>query len=149
MFMTKEEIQEITGKKNKNAQCRILREKGYKFLTRGDGTPVMLKTAMPRASVKADGELLTELEIIKKAKPIKQTSGVYFLIQGGVVVYVGKSINVHKRIGEHIANPDKCFDAYHVIRASVHKMAYVEEAYIKALRPVHNVQLKPSEESQD
>lgn len=25
MFMTKEEIREITGKKNKNAQCRILR----------------------------------------------------------------------------------------------------------------------------
>lgn len=143
--MTEEEIRAITGKKNRNAQCRVLRELGYKFLTRPNGSPVVLKTAMPRASVGACGALLTEQQIIKRAKPIEQTCAIYFLIHGGVVVYVGKSINLHKRIGEHLADPSKTFDAYHHFKVSAPKAAYVEEAYIKALRPKFNVQLNTSE----
>lgn len=147
MLLTQQEIQAITGKKSKNAQCRILRELGYKFLTRSDGSPVVLKTAMPRAAVDGDGELLTELQILAKAKPIKKTCAVYFLIHGGMVVYVGKTINLHKRIGEHLVDPEKTFDAYYHIRVSIPKAAYVEEAYIKALKPKFNVTHNLAEKS--
>lgn len=140
MYLTTEEIVELTGKRWRSAQCKFLRENSYKFLTRADGSPVVLRTAMPRGSENKDGELLSGLEIAARSASVSKTCAVYFLLIGSEVVYVGRTINLHKRIGEHLADPNKHFDAFHYIQTSASKAAFVEEAYIKKLRPRFNLQ---------
>jgi len=40
--------------------------------------------------------------------------GIYFLLKGGLVVYVGQSVAVHVRVHQHVAS-GKDFDAYAVL----------------------------------
>lgn len=48
MFLTREEVRELTGYKRKSDQCRRLAERGYPFETDKDGYP-----KVPRSFVEA------------------------------------------------------------------------------------------------
>ncbi len=78
-----------------------------------------------------------EDEIVGTSTPIPETSGVYFLIKDGRVVYVGKSNNVHRRIQEHLKQ--KCFDRINVIECPEPELGRIEAHYIRAFRPVLNI----------
>jgi len=43
MFLTQDELAELTGKVRRDAQVRVLREMGYVFQLRTDGCPTVLK----------------------------------------------------------------------------------------------------------
>lgn len=68
---------------------------------------------------------------------LKNTSGVYFLKRNGVVIYVGKSINVFHRIfgTDHC---DKLFDEIEIYWLPVNKILAFEKASIIRLRPDFN-----------
>ena len=56
MFLTKEEIFELTGYKRLAAQCRWLADRGYRFEVNALGRPVVLASSVerrlqPRSSV--------------------------------------------------------------------------------------------------
>ena len=53
--------------------------------------------------------LLRANEIAQAALPLEKVSGVYFLVDGDEVVYVGQAVNVYSRVGQHT---DKRFDRY-------------------------------------
>lgn len=63
-------------------------------------------------------------------------SGVYFLFREGVVVYIGESTNVLKRIGEH---EDKSFDEYSYVKTPKNKLKVEEKKYIKMYSPLYNI----------
>lgn len=62
-------------------------------------------------------------------------SGVYFLIKDGVVVYVGQSSNVEKRVLCHV---DKDFDRWRVIGCNDSKRLEYERRLIKYFKPKFN-----------
>lgn len=94
-----------------------------------------LKTmdAMAAVSAGLTGKaLLTQDEIAKAAMPWETASGVYFLLQGNEVVYVGQSVNIYTRIsGHHIKN----FDRFAFVLCSREMLDKLESLYIHCLRP--------------
>lgn len=76
--------------------------------------------------------LLREDEMALVALPWAKASGVYFLLDGDEVVYVGQSVNVYSRIGQHT---DKRFDRYAFVPCPVDALNKLESLYIHCLRP--------------
>lgn len=66
---------------------------------------------------------------------IQKTSGIYLLKNKGVVVYVGRSVNVRRRIWDH---SDKEYDEYEVVECPVENLDDLEKSYIKRLKPKYN-----------
>ena len=88
---------------------------------------------MNAASAAITGKaLLREDEIARVALPWKKSSGVYFLLEGDEVVYVGQAANVYSRIGQHT---DKRFDRYAFVPCAVDALDKLESLYIHCLRP--------------
>ena len=67
--------------------------------------------------------LLSEKELIKSSLPWDSASGVYFLISGQEIIYVGQSVNVFLRISQH---RDKNFDKYVFIPCPVRSLNKLE-----------------------
>lgn len=59
--------------------------------------------------------------------------GVYFLWHGDEVVYVGKAVNLLRRIAQHLA--DKTFDHYSYIECALEDLDSIERRAIMALKP--------------
>ncbi|MEN6540846.1 MAG: GIY-YIG nuclease family protein [Mizugakiibacter sp.] len=79
-----------------------------------------------------DKALLRADEIAGAALPWEKASGVYFLLDGDEVVYVGQAVNVYSRIGQHT---DKRFDRYAFVPCAVDVLDRLESLYIHCLRP--------------
>jgi hypothetical protein len=79
--------------------------------------------------------LLSEAEIVRAANPYELATGVYFLVGGDKVVYVGQSVNVYARIAYHT---DKVFDSFAFIPCDKDMLNSLESLYIHVLRPPLN-----------
>lgn len=79
--------------------------------------------------------------IINKSTSIDTfyTSGVYFLIRGMKVVYVGQSRRVERRLVEHISNKNFLFDRIYTFPAQPSKLNAFESYFIEKLMPEYNV----------
>lgn len=76
-------------------------------------------------------------DIANRAGEFRKSVGVYFLVKGSCVVYVGQSTNVLARIAQH-AKDGKDFDRACYIPCSESELDVVESLYIWSLRPVLN-----------
>ena len=47
------------------------------------------------------------------------TSGIYFLHLDGEVVYVGQAVDMRRRVGQHLGDASKQFDAVSFIRCTL------------------------------
>lgn len=74
--------------------------------------------------------------IIAAAQPREKVCGVYFLIAGGSVVYVGQSTDVHYRVAYHAQF--RAFESYHVIPCPESEACLLESRYILAINPPWN-----------
>ena len=77
------------------------------------------------------------LEIIKSA--------VYILILEGVVVYVGESTSAYSRIGSHVKDKNKRFDAIRILPCAEHRRKYWEAVLIDKYQPLFNKKGKKKE----
>lgn len=77
--------------------------------------------------------LYTEREIVNSKRTYGGSSGVYFLIKGIKVIYVGQSVNVFARISSHVQYKD--FDSYAYVSCSRDKLDILESLYIHTLSP--------------
>lgn len=84
---------------------------------------------------------LTEKIIVDTAVPRNGLCGIYFLVRGSSVVYVGQSINVYKRLSEHMGARIIDFDKYHVLPCAAELMDILETSYIAKFRPYWNKRL--------
>jgi len=74
--------------------------------------------------------------------PIDQysLSGVYFLWFEGAIVYVGQAANVRRRLGQHLAEGVKLFDAVTCYPVKDERVRLrTEKEYIRLLAPKHNL----------
>lgn len=85
-------------------------------------------------------KLLTEQELLKISRKVTKSKGVYFLIDGNDIVYVGKSNNIVSRIGEHLHEKTKNFNRYYT-HPNLNNSTYImEELYIRLFRPKYNIE---------
>jgi hypothetical protein len=82
--------------------------------------------------------------IRQSARVVTLLSGVYFLIAAGDIVYVGQSMDCSRRIIEHMRDPEKTFDSYHILECQPSLLLEVESRYIAKLRPSLNIYAPPS-----
>jgi hypothetical protein len=82
--------------------------------------------------------LLSEEDIGSASISFKALCGVYFLLDRQKVVYVGKSSNVHYRLGEHFSKKHMIFDRFHIVPCEACDVDHVEALYIATLRPKYN-----------
>lgn len=91
-------------------------------------------------------ELLSREDILKLAEPFpSRRDGVYFLIKKDKIVYVGESIDVDKRIIQHIQEKKKSFDRFAFIECGNEYICELEAEYIAKLSPVYNKKLTVNE----
>ena len=79
--------------------------------------------------------LLSEADIVNAANTWESAVGVYFLISGNKVVYVGQSTNVYARISQH---HDKVFESFAFLPCEQKILDSLESLYIHILRPALN-----------
>ncbi len=70
--------------------------------------------------------------------------GLYALFQGDVLVYIGQSLNVHKRVLTHMLEGKKDFDSYRVIPTLASELSESEVAYIVEFKPLYNANIPPN-----
>lgn len=76
-----------------------------------------------------------------------KASGIYFLYQNGVLVYIGKSITLNTRIKIHLQG-DKEFNQISIIKLHPKRLKSVEEALIRRHRPTYNKLVLQKKEKQ-
>lgn len=79
--------------------------------------------------------LASREEVVAHAQPVTRHIGVYFLVHGDEVVYVGQSVNVYGRVMGHFTGPEKQFDRATWVPVEREDLDVVESLYIHALRP--------------
>lgn len=92
-----------------------------------DGAPIP-----PRRKLKAE-KIRQTIELAAK----EPTIGVYILMAGGDVAYIGSSMNMPKRVETHRIN-GRPFDKAFFIKTTLGERAALERALIRALRPSQN-----------
>lgn len=94
--------------------------------------------ALERVAAQVTGKtLLREDEIVAAAKRHERSiCGVYFLVKGDRVVYVGQSTNLSMRIASHATTKD--FDSVAYVPCLREDLDLVESLYIHVLRPCEN-----------
>lgn len=70
-------------------------------------------------------------------KPIK-IEGVYFLFDKDEIIYIGKSVNIYKRIYAHKIK-GVCFDSFSFLKIEIEQLLTMERKYIKKYKPKNNV----------
>lgn len=89
------------------------------------------------ASKKLAGNfILTAQDIIESSRPFKKICGVYFIISGSQIIYVGQSVDVLSRIGGHENHWE--FDAYSFVECTQEKLDLIESIYIHLFNPPLN-----------
>ena len=81
---------------------------------------------------------MTKEDVVRAAKAYPRITGVYFLIAGDDVVYVGQSYDVMGRISTHNKSK-RMFDRYAFVEVAEEDLLKVEKAYITAFQPRWNI----------
>jgi len=90
-----------------------------------------------------DMKTLTNEEIMaNKQSRIPNTCGVYFLISGDDIVYVGRSKSIHRRIREHVSDKTKEFDSFCIMECEYYESRRLEIVYIGKFNPRYNKDLR-------
>lgn len=71
--------------------------------------------------------------------------GVYFLYKDGVLVYIGKTKNVARRILNHLEAAEKEFDSVRYSKVPEDSLDIVESTLIKNLKPINNIMFNDGE----
>jgi len=84
--------------------------------------------------------LLSEQDIARAAGRVEDQCGVYFLVSGMQVVYVGQSVNVHARAMSHYTSlkGGRAFDSVAWIPCREEMLNKLESLYIHYLKPPLN-----------
>lgn len=95
-----------------------------------------------RERIRSESQLYDAEGILLRALPRRKKCGIYFLIQGDEIIYIGQSRDCYRRLSEHENSPPrKSFDAYCVIEVSPGKLDEIEAAYIAKFQPRLNITL--------
>lgn len=84
-------------------------------------------------------EVLSVEDLSAIATQIATGSGIYFLFQDEVLVYIGKAKVHYTRLGSHLKNKAGKFNRVAFVPVAIEHLSALEEAYILRYRPTLNV----------
>lgn len=87
-----------------------------------------------------NSKLLAIEDLRERAIPVINASGVYFLMTGGIVMYVGQSTNLWRRIEDHKIN-FRGFDSYAFLPCPAADLGTLEARYIDKFQPPWNIRI--------
>lgn len=159
MFLTPEQVTDLTGSGRTKRQIDWLVENGIKFMVDLKGRPKVLtaeidgmKCGKHEKSITSPHDLFienynsylfNESHIIKNAEQYNYDTsphikGIYFLIHENEIVYVGKSISIRTRLDQHI-HSGKHFTQYWYFEYELPFIDKIEGFYIHLLQPRLNI----------
>lgn len=107
-------------------------------------TPTEKLMRRAEAHGRLDDDGLLELDsILENAMP-PTICGVYFLLKGQEIVYVGQSVNVYLRLANHKIDSMKDWDTFFVHRTAQEHLEQLESMYILKFRPRYNMRIPDS-----
>ena len=83
--------------------------------------------------------------LAKQQPAFPKVIGIYFLIKGTDIVYVGQSADVYTRVSQHGRDAFKLFDKFVVLESKPEYLADLEAHYIYKFRPPLNISLPNTE----
>lgn len=83
-------------------------------------------------------DIFREEDIVSQSMPVEKICGVYFLVNGSRVVYIGQTIDIEDRVREHIQH-GKIFERYFWVPCHPEDRRRLETAYILMINPPENV----------
>ena len=81
--------------------------------------------------------LATKQTIVSASLNMADFSGIYFLIRGGEIIYIGQSLCVFRRVFDHLW-AKKIFDSFSYIRCEKKMLDKLESIYIHFYQPPEN-----------
>lgn len=85
-----------------------------------------------------DSHQLVAADVIRsQAIPIEQQCGIYFLLDGEEIVYVGQSVNILARVAGHLTG-QMVFNAYAYLEFPVEELTLRESEYQSCFAPKYN-----------
>lgn len=128
---------EEKAKKRADAEAKVLGLKNEIETLKKERDAIAREIKASDISASLTGySLLSEENIVSKAKPLDSYCGVYFLVKKNKVVYVGQSVNVFSRVAKHAMEKD--FDAMAWIPCKKTMLDKLESLYIHVLQPTLN-----------
>ncbi|HAQ64794.1 MAG TPA: hypothetical protein DCR43_02915 [Bacteroidales bacterium] len=93
---------------------------------------------------KVDGNISAEI-IAALAAPClwagENTSGIYFLLDGSEIVYIGRSNNLRKRFEQHSKEACKTYNRWFYMFCEKEDLNKTEAYYILRYRPKYNISI--------
>jgi len=114
----------------------VIAELEFKNRELEDERRVLQRKLRQYRSGKDDLGLMSKGNLLALARPRKQICGVYFLIEDDDIVYVGQSINIDARVGQHHTTKTFSFVAY--VECQQEKLLALEALYIHKFDPPLN-----------
>ncbi len=79
-----------------------------------------------------------KLEDAKRIKAPQRLCGIYFLLRGLEVIYVGQTVNLMVRLATHIVKGIKDFDGYAFLPFPQEDLSVHEARFIRKYDPIYN-----------
>lgn len=150
LFLTADELHDLTGYQRPSAQIRWLSDQQWLFYVARAGRPVVhreyYETRMRAKAVSeserdkriscADLAQLTMQHIIEVRREAYRVSGVYFLFKGDDLLYIGQSKNLMRRLGDHASQIN--FDSYAIFPCPSEDLDHTERSLILKFLPPLN-----------
>jgi hypothetical protein len=95
------------------------------------------RLAIKRGGVDGRG-LLDEEVILRRAMLYDSICGIYFLLDGEKIVYVGQSISLLSRVAKHWQEGAKPFNRVFFIECAQAELSHLEALYIDKFKPQYN-----------
>ncbi|MFN2455414.1 MAG: hypothetical protein ABR577_14455 [Pyrinomonadaceae bacterium] len=90
-------------------------------------------------------EISKDLILANKRPIYPKVTGIYFLIRGSEIVYVGQSVDIMNRIAQHSREALKEFDSFSMLECPAEYLATLEAYFIFKFRPRLNSSLPPNQ----
>jgi excinuclease UvrABC nuclease subunit len=87
---------------------------------------------------------LSKQDILNQRTEYTAICGIYFLIAGDEIVYVGQARNIFFRLAAHY-NSDKVFQTFSYVECAPEELCELEAEYIVAFAPRYNITLPPNQ----
>jgi Helix-turn-helix domain len=100
---------------------------------------VFLRSDLEDYQRKLRGDGSVEDAILARATMLHEGPAIYFLLIGKEIVYVGRTTNLIRRLGDHAFR--KKFDGFSYLPCSAKDLRQNERAFIATLKPRYNVRL--------
>lgn len=148
MFLSRQEIQDATMERAFCDQILWLRMHKIPFDLDRLGRPVVARSQvdamrlvvdvrLPAQTLQRKKTMATTADILNERIQAPIISGIYFLISGNEIIYVGQSRNILYRVGYH--SRSIAFDAYSVLPCPPGNLTDLERKMIKKFNPRLNI----------